>query len=72
MARIEVTHWSKKGSKMITSSPGSMKPMNALSIPWTTRQLPVTHATEYVPPSFAPVVMVTSVSGLRVRPKEGE
>lgn len=28
-----MTHWSKKGSKMITSSPGSMKPMKALSIP---------------------------------------
>ena len=48
-------YWSKKGSKIITSSPGSMKPMNALSIP-----------------SFAPVVMVTSVSGLMVRSKKGE
>lgn len=27
------TYWSKKGSKMMTSSPGSMKPMNALSMP---------------------------------------
>lgn len=27
------TYWSKKGSKMITSSPGSMKPIKALSIP---------------------------------------
>jgi hypothetical protein len=27
------THWSKNGSKIMTSSPGSMKPMNALSIP---------------------------------------
>lgn len=26
-------YWSKKGSKMMTSSPGSMNPMKALSIP---------------------------------------
>lgn len=26
-------YWSKKGSKIMTSSPGSMKPMNALSMP---------------------------------------
>lgn len=55
LACITRTYWSKKGSKMMTSSPGSMKPMNALSIP-----------------SFAPVVMDTSVSGFRVRPKNGE
>ena len=30
------TYWSKKGSKMMTSSPGSMKPINALSIPFVT------------------------------------
>lgn len=28
------THWSKNGSKIMTSSPCSMKPMNALSIPF--------------------------------------
>ena len=39
-------HWSKKGSMRMTSSPGSMKAMNALSMP-----------------SFAPVVITTSVSG---------
>ncbi|KUI73778.1 hypothetical protein VM1G_11930 [Cytospora mali] len=47
-------YWSKKGSKMMTSSPGSMKAMNALSMP-----------------SFAPVVMVTSVSGSSLRPQCG-
>ena len=50
-----MTHWSKNGSKMMTSSPGSMNAMKALSIP-----------------SLAPVVMVTSVSGSMVRPKNGE
>ena len=30
------TYWSKNGSKMMTSSPGSMKPINALSIPLVT------------------------------------
>jgi len=49
------THWSKNGSKSMTSSPGSMKAMNALSMP-----------------SFAPVVMVTSVFGLISFPKNGE
>ena len=48
-------HWSKKGSNMMTSSPDSIKAMNALSMP-----------------SFAPVVMVTSVSGLISLPKNGE
>lgn len=49
------TYWSKKGSKMITSSPGSMKAMKALSMP-----------------SFAPVVIVISVSGFNLRPQKGE
>ena len=49
------TYWSKNGSKIITSSPCSRKPMNALNIP-----------------SFAPVVIVTSVSGLIDFPKNGE
>ena len=48
-------YWSKKGSNMMTSSPGSMKAMKALSMP-----------------SFAPVVMVTSVFGLISLPKNGE
>lgn len=48
-------YWSKKGSNMITSSPGSMNAMKALSMP-----------------SFAPVVMVTSVFGLISLPKNGE
>lgn len=50
----EMTHWSKNGSKIMTSSPGSMNAMNALSMP-----------------SFAPVVIVTSVSGLSFRPQKG-
>lgn len=48
-------YWSKKGSNMMTSSPGSMNAMKALSMP-----------------SFAPVVMVTSVFGLISLPKNGE
>ena len=48
-------YWSKKGSNMMTSSPGSMNAMKALSMP-----------------SFAPVVMVTSVFGLSSLPKNGE
>ena len=48
-------YWSKKGSNMMTSSPGSMNAMKALSMP-----------------SFAPVVMVTSVFGLISLPKKGE
>ena len=48
-------YWSKKGSKIMTSSPGSMNAMKALSMP-----------------SFAPVVMVTSVFGLISLPKNGE
>lgn len=35
---VNRTHWSKKGSKMITSSPSSMKAMKALSIPVSSRQ----------------------------------
>ena len=49
------TNWSKKGSNMMTSSPGSMNAMKALSMP-----------------SFAPVVMVTSMFGLISLPKNGE
>ena len=48
-------YWSKKGSKTMTSSPASRKPIKAESIP-----------------SLAPVVIVTSVSGFKVRPKKGE
>ena len=48
-------YWSKNGSNMMTSSPGSTKAMKALSMP-----------------SFAPVVMVTSVFGLISLPKNGE
>lgn len=49
-----MTYWSKKGSNTMTSWPGSMKAIMALSIP-----------------SFAPVVMDTSVSGSICLPKYG-
>ena len=55
MDKGETPHWSKNGSKIITSSPGSMKAMKALNMP-----------------SFAPVVMVTSVLAFTSRPRKGE
>ena len=57
---------------MITSSPGSMKAMKALSIPWTYQQPNIKGKEErLISPSFAPVVIVTSVSGSNLRPQYG-
>jgi hypothetical protein len=58
---------------MMTSSPSSIKPMKALNMPvhriseWTVSQL-----VGAVIPSFAPVVIVTSVSGFNCLPQCGE
>lgn len=73
---IEAPYWSKKGSKIMTSSPSSMKPMKALSMPGLGHlsapnvYLCINYTD--VPPSFAPVVIETSVSGFIFLPKKGE
>lgn len=56
---------------MITSSPGSMNPMKALNMPYIVSKIsdPMDQITV---PSFAPVVIETSVSGLMALPKNGE
>ena len=66
-----MTYWSKKGSKMITSSPSSINAMKALNIPACCQS--VQSCLDNVDqPSFAPVVIVTSVSGFSFRPHSGE
>lgn len=57
----------------MTSSPGSMKPIKALSMPLNPRQREVqSHVLVNLSPSFAPVVIETSVSGFNFFPKKGE
>lgn len=73
---IGAPYWSKKGSKIMTSSPSSIKPMKALSMPFfyhlsaTNVHLLVNYTNRS--PSFAPVVIETSVSGSSFLPKKGE
>lgn len=73
---IGIAYWSKKGSKIMTSSPSSMKPMKALSMPFFGHLLApnVDLCINYIDisPSFAPVVIETSVSGFIFLPKKGE
>lgn len=59
----------------MTSSPGSMKAINALSMPSTNNLVQGALSNTHIPqnqPSLAPVVMVTSVSGSSFRPQYGE
>ena len=56
---------------MITSSPSSMNPMKALNIP-ITNQYMHSGMIAILQPSFAPVVIVTSISGSSFRPHKGE
>lgn len=74
---IGAPYWSKKGSKIMTSSPSSMKPIKALSMPFFFCHLSALNAhlcINYtdISPSFAPVVIETSVSGFIFLPKKGE
>jgi hypothetical protein len=58
---------------MITSSPSSMKPMKALNMPiHRISECTVSKLVGVVVPSFAPVVIVTSVSGFSCLPQSGE